>query len=135
MLAAIPGAISLGAGLIPLSVKAPYTVFVCALVPLYWPKYGPQNFLWFSDIALLSTAVALWLENSFLASMMAVAILLPEIAWNIDFFSRLIFGVDAIGLAHYMFDARRPLYLRALSLFHVAVPVLLLWMLYRLGYD
>jgi hypothetical protein len=34
-----------------------------------------------------------------------------------------------------MFDPRKPLYLRALSLFHVAVPVLLLWMVQRLGYD
>ena len=34
-----------------------------------------------------------------------------------------------------MFDAAKPLYLRALSLFHVALPVLLLSMIHRLGYD
>ena len=40
---------------IPLSVCVPYTLFVCSLVPVYWRYYGPANFLWFSDLALLIT--------------------------------------------------------------------------------
>jgi hypothetical protein len=105
------------------------------LVPVYWIHWGPRNFLWFSDIALLVTAVALWLESSLLASMMTLAIAVPELAWNADFFGRLVSGRHLLGLAGYMFDDRKPLYLRALSLFHVALPVLLLWMVQRLGYD
>ena len=120
---------------IPLWIKIFYTLYLCVLVPVYWAKYGPSNFLWFSDIALLATAVALWLESPLLASMMALAVALPELAWNVGFFARLIFGVNISGLSGYMFDARIPLYLRALSLFHVVLPVLLLWMLHRLGYD
>src|SRR5262249_40872039 len=50
------------------------------------------NFLWFSDIALLVTMPALWLESPLLASMMAVAVTLPELAWNLDFFVRLTTG-------------------------------------------
>jgi hypothetical protein len=38
-------------------------------------------------------------------------------------------------LAGYMFDARKPRFVRALSLFHVVVPVVLIWMLHELGYD
>jgi len=34
-----------------------------------------------------------------------------------------------------MFDAGSPLYLRLLSLFHVGLPLLLLWVVPRLGYD
>jgi hypothetical protein len=34
-----------------------------------------------------------------------------------------------------MFDRSKPLYLRALSLFHVFLPVLLVWMISRLGYE
>ena len=56
--------------LIPLPLKIGYTLFLCVLVPVYWVKWGPKNFLWFSDIALLTTGVALWLESSLLASMM-----------------------------------------------------------------
>jgi hypothetical protein len=39
---------------IPLGLKIIYTLFACALVPIYWRQYGPTNFLWFSDIALLA---------------------------------------------------------------------------------
>jgi hypothetical protein len=120
---------------IPLWLAIACTLFLCVLVPVYWWKYGPANFLWFSDIALLVSAAALWLESPLLASMMALAVTLPELAWNVGFFGRLIFGVDVTGLAGYMFDPTRPLYLRALSLFHVYLPVLLVWTVHRLGYD
>ena len=120
---------------IPLWLKITYTLFVCSIVPVYWQRYGPANFLWFSDIALLVTVPALWLESPLLASMMALAAVLPELAWNIDFFVRWTTGVSLVGLSAYMFDPGIPLFLRALSLFHVGLPLLLIWMLYRLGYD
>ena len=101
----------------------------------YWRRYGPANFLWFSDIALLLTVPALWLESPLLVSMMALAVALPELAWNIDFFVRLTTGVSLLGLAAYMFDRRIPRFVRSLSLFHVGLPPLLIWLLYRLGYD
>jgi hypothetical protein len=121
--------------MIPISLKLAYTLFVCLLVPIYWRQYGPVNFLWFSDIALLVLVPALWLESPLLISMMALAIVLPELAWNVDYFFRLTTGVSLIGLTSYMFDHTIPLFIRGLSLFHVALPPLLIWMLSRLGYD
>jgi hypothetical protein len=120
---------------IPIWLKIAHTLFVCFLVPIYWRQYGPANFLWFSDIALLVLVPALWLESPLLTSMMALAVVLPELAWNIDFFFRLTTRVSVIGLSSYMFDASIPLFIRCLSLFHVVLPVLLIWMLHRLGYD
>jgi hypothetical protein len=120
---------------IPLWFKIAYTLFVCFIVPIYWRRYGPANFLWFSDIALLVTMPALWLESPLLASMMALAVALPEVAWNVDFFVRLTTGASLMGLSGYMFDRSIPLFIRALSLFHVGLPLLLVWMLHRLGYD
>ncbi|HET6892870.1 MAG TPA: hypothetical protein VFH31_17325 [Pyrinomonadaceae bacterium] len=119
----------------PLWLKLGYTILVCVIIPVYWVKYGPANFLWFSDIALLLTVPALWLENSLLASMMALSVALLEVAWNIDFLGRLITGRSLLGLSKYMFDPAIPLPVRALSLFHVVLPPLLLWMVYRFGYD
>lgn len=119
----------------PLWLKIAYTLFVCVIVPVYWRHYGPANFLWFSDIALLLTVPALSLESSLLASMMALAVALPELAWNVDFFVRLTTGVSLMGLSAYMFDRSIPLLIRGLSLFHVGLPLLLLWMVHRLGYD
>lgn len=122
--------------LIPLWVKVPYTVFLCVQVPVYWIWLGPENFLWASDIALFVTLAALWLESRLLVSMMTLAVLLPELLWNVDFFGRLL-GGDVLGASAtvYMFDQETPLFVRGLSLFHVVLPVLLLWMLFRLGYD
>ena len=121
--------------MIPIWLKIAYTLFVCLLVPIYWRQYGPVNFLWFSDIALLAMVPALWLESPLLISMMALAVVLPEMAWNVDYFFRLATGVSLIGLTSYMFDRKIPLFIRGLSLFHVVLPLLLIWMLSQLGYD
>lgn len=115
-------------------VTIPYTLFVAVLTPIYWVQYGPSNFLWFSDMALFGTLLALWLESRLITSMMALAVLLPELAWNVDYFSQLLFGRELVGFTSYMFDETIPAYLRGLSLFHVALPPLLLWSLFRLGY-
>ncbi len=120
--------------MIPLWIKISYTLFVILTVAVYAVKYGFGNFLWFSDIALLAAVPALWFESSLIASMMTIGILLPELFWNVTYFGRLVTGRRLAGLTDYMFDAQKPLYLRALSLFHVFLPVLLLWMIARLGY-
>jgi len=120
---------------IPFGLKIAYTLFVCALVPIYWRQYGPANFLWFSDIALLALVPAFWLENALLASTMAVAVVFLEALWNADFFFRLATGKSLIGLSAYMFDSGIPLFIRSLSCFHIVLPLLLLWIVHRLGYD
>ena len=121
--------------MIALWLKLAYTAMVLVIVPVYARMWGWRNFLWFSDIALIALAVALWLESALIASMMALAVLLPEVFWNIAFFSRLLTGRRVSSLADYMFDATKPRFLRALSLFHVVLPPLLIWLVYRLGYD
>src|SRR5204863_301216 len=65
------------------------------------------------------------------ASIAAIGVLPLELAWNAD----VVTGGRLIGLAAYMFDKRLSPGLRALSLFHVALPPTLLWLLRRLGYD
>jgi len=120
---------------IPLGLKIGFTLFVCALVPIYWRQYGPANFLWFSDIALLALVPALWLENALIVSMMAVAVVFFEAIWNVDFFARLLTGKSSMGLSAYMFDPKIPWFTRTLSCFHIVLPLLLLWIVHRLGYD
>jgi len=125
----------LGPDRLPLWVKLADTAFVAVVVPVYAVRYGPGNFLWFSDIALIGSVAALWLENPLLASTLALAVLLPELAWNVDFFGRLFSGRHLLRLARYMFDRRISPFVRGLSLFHVFLPVLLVWTVSRLGYD
>lgn len=124
-------AISGSSGAAPLWLKLAYGGFVAVLVPVYWHHYGPQNFLWLSDLALFATTATVVTGARWPAGMAAVGVLPLEIAWNADFIA----GGRVLNLAGYMFDPATPLYLRGLSLFHVALPPTLLWLLHRIGYD
>ena len=124
-----------GPELFPPWVKVSFSVAVAAFLPVYWIHQGAAGFLWFYDFALLGAAVALWFELPRLASMVALAVLLPEVGWNVGFFSRLFGGNDLLGLSTYMFDPATPALLRVLSLIHVIVPGLVLWMIHRLRYE
>ena len=93
---------------IDLWIKIAYSAMLLVIVPVYAVYWGWRNFLWFSDIALITTGIALWLENSLLASMMALAVLVPELLWNASYFVRLIFGIRVTDLAGYMFDTQNP---------------------------
>jgi hypothetical protein len=118
-----------------LTFKVAYTVFVLLVVVIWWRHYSWRNFLWFSDIAFIGAVPALWLESAALASVLAVAVLLPEILWNVDFVARLLTRRRITGLTDYMFEPQRSRLLRGLSLFHVPLPLVLLWMVREYGYD
>src|SRR5271170_5982303 len=119
---------------IPLAAKIAVTVFLAVLVPIYLHTYGPTNFLWFCDTALILTVAGMWLESPLLISMCAVGILIPQCLWLLDFGVNF-FGIHLLGVTSYMFDAKIPLFTRGLSLFHGWLPLLLIWLLARLGYD
>jgi len=119
---------------IPLAAKVAVTAFLAVLVPVYLHTYGPTNFLWFCDAALILMVAGMWLESSILVSMCAVGILLPQCLWLTDFGVNLL-GFHFLNLTSYMFDPALPLFTRALSLFHGWLPILLVWLLFRLGYD
>lgn len=115
----------------PLWLKLAYTLFLCVLVAVYWPAYGPANFLWFCDAAAIVTGLALWLQSPLLAGSQAVAMTISQTVWTLDFLT----GGRLLGISAYMFDRNIHLYVRALSTFHLWLPFLLLWMVWRLGYD
>jgi hypothetical protein len=116
---------------IPIWLKLGYGLATPAIALDYARSYGPQNFLWLSDIALGLTTCAVIAESPLLAGIAAVGTLPLELAWNLDFLA----GGRLFGLTGYMFDAKLPWGRRALSLFHVALPPTLVLMFRRLGYD
>lgn len=124
------------AGTIPLWFRLTYTAFVLVLVPFYAIGHGFDNFLWFSNVALLSTVLTIWFRWPLLASMQLVSVGVLELVWTIDFAAGLLRGGDSLlGLAEYMFDQQIDLHLRLLSLYHLFIPWILLWLVLRLGYD
>ena len=121
-------------GRVPLWARLAYTAFVAVLVPYYWRAYGPTNFLYYCDVALLMGLVAVWTGRSLFASAPAVGILVPQAVWMADFLGTLV-GYPLVGMTAYMFDSGLPLFTRGLSFFHFWLPLVLLWLLARLGYD
>lgn len=122
-------------GALPRWLKLGYTVWFLVWVPVYWMDNGPANFLWLCDVANFVLLAAIWLESPLLFSSQAVSVLLIQFAWILDVSTRLVAGFHPIGGTEYMFESWRPLFSRLLSLFHVFVPILLLYALWRLGHD
>lgn len=119
---------------IPMPVKVLYTAFLCVLVPVYWRDYGPTNFLYFCDVALFLTLAGVWTEKSIWVSMPAVGILMPQLLWMVDFLGASV-GLPVTNMTAYMFESSNPLFTRGLSFFHFWLPILLVYLVWRLGYD
>lgn len=120
---------------LPLWLKILWTVWVAVWAPLYWKHYGAQNLLFFCDLGNFFIAAALWLESPLLFSCQATGLLLFQSLYTIDLLGSLVSGRHLIGGTEYMFDGGVPLFIRLLSLFHVVTPPILLWAIWRLGYE
>jgi hypothetical protein len=107
---------------------------MAVMTPVYWVNYGPSNFLYFCDLALLLTLVGMWRESPLLIGIPAVGILLPQVLWCVEFVTGMFGWFPIGGMTRYMF-ADTSLFLRGLSLFHGWLPWLLLWLVLRVGYD
>ena len=88
----------------------------------------------FQLLMLILTLIAFWNENALLVSMSAVGIVVPQIFWVLDFAGGLV-GLPINGMTAYMFKSENSLFLRLLSLFHGWLPFLLIYMVWKLGYD
>jgi hypothetical protein len=120
---------------VPLWLKVGWSLWVLVWVPIYWHQYGLQNFLYFCDLGNFFIAAALWLESPLLFSWQACGLLLFQSLYTVDLIGALLGSVHIIGGTEYMFDPHLPFFVRSLGLFHVVTPPLLLWGIWRLGYD
>jgi len=120
---------------VPLWIKVGWSIWVAVWAPLYAKQYGAQNFLYFCDLGNILVLVGLWLESRLIFSWQATGLLLFQTLYIIDLAGAVLTGRHIIGGTEYMFDPHVPLLLRLLSLFHVVMPPLLLWAIWRLGYD
>jgi hypothetical protein len=103
--------------------------------PAYFHFWGWANLLHLCDVAVILSFIGIWWANPLLLSSQAVSSLAAGLFWLLDVGWRLTTGRYLIGGTDYMWDARYPLWVRLLSSFHVALPMVLLWTLRRVGYD
>jgi hypothetical protein len=102
---------------------------------VYAHRWGFANFLHLCDVAVILTCVGLWRGSPLLLSSQAISSLVVDVAWDLDLVWRALTGGHLVGGTEYMWDGRFPLWLRLLSLFHLPLPVVLVWAVRRVGYD
>ncbi|MGH9685188.1 MAG: hypothetical protein ACRD4S_16445 [Candidatus Acidiferrales bacterium] len=120
---------------VPTLIRCAAVLWLALWIPAYWHAWGVANFLHLCDIAVLLACVGLAIESPLLISSQAVASLVIDLIWTLDVAWRAVSGRQLIGGTEYLFDSRFPLWVRLLTLFHVALPFLLLWAMTRTGYD
>jgi hypothetical protein len=116
---------------LPPAAAAWLVLFVAA----YGWAYGAGNFIRLCDVTVILTCLGIMTGSAVLVSSQAVSSLVVDLAWDLDLLSHILFSRKLVGGTEYMWDARYPLWVRLLSLFHLAWPPLLITLLRRLGYD
>lgn len=109
--------------------------FLAVYLPAYAIAYGFANFLFLCNLSVILSVAGIWACHPVLLSSQAVAMLLVGSAWTLDVVGRVLVGRHLIGGTEYMWDPQWPLFTRLLSLYHVALPVALVYALRRIGYD
>lgn len=120
---------------LPLWFKVGYTLWVVAWVILYKRFVGWHHFLWMCHLANVLVAVGLWLESPLILSWQALAVLVGDLVWCLDFALGLTLGQTPLGSAWYMFSAKFEPLQKSLALFHLVMPVMLIALLLKFGYD
>ena len=110
------------------------TAFAVSVLGLNLFYNSWRNLFWFSHFALIMMVLAVWTGNRLLVSMSAISVLVFHSIWTVVFILQLLTGLR-FGSIGYMFDASIPLFIRGLSLFHVIMPFLILYLLSREGYE
>jgi hypothetical protein len=111
------------------------SLWLVVWIPAYWRTWGFGNFVHLCDIAVILTCLGLWSSSALLLSSQAVSSLVVDLAWSLDVAWRWFAGHHLLGGTEYLFDPQYPLWVRLLSLFHAAMPFILLAALRRTGYN
>jgi hypothetical protein len=104
-------------------------------IPAYWRVWGWRNFLHLCDAAVIISCIGLIFGSRLLVSSQALATVITGIVWSMDVSWRLATNHYLTGGTEYLWDGTQPLWVRLLSLFHVALPILLVVICARIGYD
>ena len=120
---------------LPLWLKLAYTAYFFVWVPVILHAYGPKNFLWLCNVCNFLLVYGVWRESRLVLSSQLLAVFLTDLVWSIDVIGWALSGSFPFGFAEYMANEELPLAARALSLYHLVMPVMLVFGVRRLGYD
>ncbi len=120
---------------IPNSLKWWVSALLALWIPVMLDEYGVENTLWLCEIGNILLLPAIWTESALLVSALLVGLMLVDLAWSVDLLMALLTGSHPFGATYNMFDTEIPMLVRIGSLYHLVVPVLLVFAVRRLGFD
>jgi hypothetical protein len=110
-------------------------VWFAVWFPTYLRTWGVANFAHLCDVAVILTCIGMWSNSALLISSQAVGALIVDAAWALDACWILLLGHPLVGGNEYLLDGHYPVWIRLLTGFHLVMPALLIWGVYRMGYD
>ena len=120
---------------LPLAARLGFTLWIVVWVPIILATYGAQNFWWLCNLAQFILLYTVWRPNALLLSSQAGTVVFIGIVWVLDVSVGLAAGDSVTGATAYMFDDEIPLIARVTSLYHAWLPLFVLWLCWRIGYD
>ncbi|MCG6656285.1 hypothetical protein HOP52_00645 [Halomonas campisalis] len=119
---------------LPRWLKLGFTLWIVLWAPTFAVMLGAQNYFWLCNLASFLILVGLWWEHRLLLSMQLLAVLLVGTLWGLDVLGAWLTGVHPIGGTEYMFDPDHPTLAKALSFYHLVLPLVAGFAVWRLGY-
>ncbi len=120
---------------LPLWLKLVFGLWVAVWASTFWVQVGPQNYFWLCNLANFLILAGLWREHRLLLSMQWLAVALVGSLWGLDVGTAALTGWHPIGGTEYMFDPTHPLVARLMSFYHLFLPLVAGFAVWRLGYD
>jgi hypothetical protein len=120
---------------LPAFVPPAFTAWMVAWVAIILANTGPQNFWWLCNLAQFIVLYSVWRDDRLLLSSQAGTVVLVGLVWGLDLFAGLLLGASPTGTTAYMFNPELSLAHRLSSTYHLWLPVFILWVLHRRGYD
>lgn len=120
---------------LPPALKLGFSAWVLLWAPSVVILLGAQNFFWICNLANFLILIGLWTENRLILSMQWLSVALIGLFWGIDVGTAWLTGVHPIGGTAYMLDPDFPAAAKLLSFYHLALPLVTGYSVFRLGYD
>jgi hypothetical protein len=119
---------------LPLGLKLFMVSFSLILAVYASATQGPWTLFYVCDVALFLAAIGICSERSLPVSMAAVGVLVVQGLWVADLLLTAM-DLSPVRMTGYMLNDNVSVIKRVISLFHAWLPLVLLFSIWRLGYD
>jgi hypothetical protein len=110
-------------------------VWLFFYIPAYTSAHGVWHFLQLCNLGVLLSCLGVFFGSNILLSSQAVATPMIGLFWVTDYFCKLITGRFIHGGTAYMWDVSIPWFVRALSFYHLFLPIFLIYFVHKIEYD